>query len=132
MIYHYDSPLFCAEPVVDALETCPLAVCQELFLSETARHADVVLPAALAEYGQVAPVFGGISHQWLDREGALAWPCPNAGHPRTAKLCMYRFATADGLARLAARPNLPPGEGPDGDYPLILVTGRRRAHYNAP
>ncbi|GAA3235728.1 formate dehydrogenase subunit alpha [Nonomuraea helvata] len=172
--------------VVAALEACPLVVCQELFLSETARHADVVLPAAswlekdgtfvnfdrrfqrvrpalsppgqartdfaivqalaatlgadlgcptpaaaLAECGRVAPVFGGISHQRLDQEGALAWPCPDAGRPGTGKLYLDRFATADGLAHLAALPYLPPGESPDGDYPFILVTGRRWAHYNS-
>ncbi|MDP4510015.1 formate dehydrogenase subunit alpha [Nonomuraea turcica] len=172
--------------VVEALETCPLVICQELFLSETARHADVVLPAAswlekdgtfvnfdrrfqrvrpalappgqartdfaivhalatalgadlgcptpaaaLAECGQVAPAFAGISHQRLDREGALAWPCPDAGHPGTGKLYVDRFATADGLAHLAACPYLPPGESPDDDYPLILITGRRWAHYNS-
>ncbi|WP_276615349.1 formate dehydrogenase subunit alpha [Nonomuraea basaltis] len=172
--------------VVEALETCPLVISQELFLSETARHADVVLPAAswlekdgtfvnfdrrfqricpalsppgqartdfaivhalaaalgadlgcptpaaaLAECGQVAPAFGGISHQRLDREGALAWPCPDPEHPGTPKLYLDRFATADGLAHLAACLYLPPGESPDDDYPLILITGRRWAHYNS-
>ncbi|MFI7707399.1 formate dehydrogenase subunit alpha [Nonomuraea sp. NPDC049480] len=172
--------------VVAALDTCPLVVCQELFLSETARHADVILPAAswlekdgtfvnfdrrfqrvrpalpssgearadfaivhalaaamgadlgcptpaaaLAECGRVAPIFGGISHRRLDQEGAIAWPCPDAGHPGTGKLYQDRFATADGLAHLAARPYLPPGESPDDDYPLVLITGRRWAHYNS-
>jgi formate dehydrogenase major subunit len=172
--------------VVAALEACPLVICQELFLSETARRADVVLPAAswlekdgtfvnfdrrfqrvrpalsppgeartdfaivhavaaacgadlgcptpaeaLAECGRVAPVFGGITHRRLDREGFLAWPCPDAGHPGTGKLYVDRFATAGGLAHLAALPYLPPGESPDDDYPLILVTGRRWEHYNS-
>ncbi|MEV0237509.1 formate dehydrogenase subunit alpha [Nonomuraea sp. NPDC050786] len=175
-----------ANRVVEALETCPLVISQELFLSETARHADVVLPAAswlekdgtfvnfdrrfqrvrpalappgqartdfaivhaiaaaygadlgcptpaeaLAECGRVAPVFAGISHQRLDREGAIPWPCPDPGRPGEAKLYLDRFATPDGLAHLAARPYLPPGESPDDDYPLILITGRRWAHYNS-
>ncbi|MEV0593322.1 formate dehydrogenase subunit alpha [Nonomuraea cavernae] len=172
--------------VVEALESCPLVISQELFLSETARHADVVLPAAswlekdgtfvnfdrrfqrvrpalappgqartdfaivhavaaaygaglgcptpaeaLAECGRVAPVFAGISHQRLDREGAIPWPCPDPEHPGEARLYLDGFATPDGLARLAARPYLPPGESPDDDYPLILITGRRWAHYNS-
>ncbi|MEV1173286.1 molybdopterin-dependent oxidoreductase, partial [Nonomuraea sp. NPDC049784] len=175
-----------ANRVVEALETCPLVISQELFLSETARHADVVLPAAswlekdgtfvnfdrrfqrvrpaltppdqartdfaivhaiaaaygadlacptsaeaLAECGRVAPVFAGISHQRLDREGAIPWPCPDPGRPGEAKLYLDRFATPDGRAHLAARPYLPPGESPDDDYPLILITGRRWAHYNS-
>ncbi|MBE1588914.1 formate dehydrogenase subunit alpha [Nonomuraea angiospora] len=172
--------------VVEALRSCPLVISQELFLSETARHADVVLPAAswlekdgtfvnfdrrfqrvrpalappgqartdfaivhaiaaaygadlgcptpaeaLAECGRVAPMFAGISHRRLDREGAIPWPCPDPEHPGEAKLYLDRFATPDGLAHLAARPYLPPGESPDDDYPLVLITGRRWAHYNS-
>ncbi|NUW39473.1 formate dehydrogenase subunit alpha [Nonomuraea rhodomycinica] len=175
-----------ADRVVEALEACPLVISQDLFLSETARHADVVLPAAswlekdgtfvnfdrrfqrvrpalappgeartdfavvhaiaaacgadlgcptpaaaLAECGRVAPVFAGISHQRLDREGAIPWPCPDPGRPGQVKLHRDRFATPDGLAHLAARPYLPPGESADDDYPLILITGRRWAHYNS-
>jgi formate dehydrogenase major subunit len=172
--------------VAKALEACPLVVCSELFLSETARHADVVLPAAswlekggsfvnfdrrfqrvrlavpppgqarsdfdavhavaaamgadlgcptpadaLAECGRMAPVFAGLSHDRLDREGAVPWPCPDPTRPGEAKLYEERFATPDGRAHLAALPYLPPGEHPDDDYPLILITGRRWAHYNS-
>ncbi|MFI2368085.1 formate dehydrogenase subunit alpha [Streptomyces sp. NPDC018833] len=172
--------------VVQALDTCPLVVCNELFLSETARHADIVLPVtswlekdgtfvnfdrrfqrvrpavpppgatrsdfdavralaavmgidlgcptpadALAECGRVAPVFAGLSHDRLDREGAIPWPCRDHGRPGEAKLYAERFATPDGRAHLAAAPYLPPGEQPDDDYPLVLVTGRRWAHYNS-
>ncbi|MFW6723899.1 formate dehydrogenase subunit alpha [Streptomyces sp. MAR4 CNY-716] len=174
------------DQVVRALDACPLVVCNELFLSETARRADVVLPVAswlekdgtfvnfdrrfqrvrpavrppdgtrsdydvvralaaamgadlgcpapadaLAECGRVAPVFAGLSHDRLDREGAVPWPCPDPGRPGEAKLYTEEFATADGRAHLAAAPYLPPGEQPDDDYPLLLVTGRRWAHYNS-
>ncbi|WP_440107388.1 formate dehydrogenase subunit alpha [Streptosporangium sp. H16] len=175
-----------ATRVAEALEACPLVVCQELFLSQTARRADVVLPAAswlekdgtfvnfdrrfqrvrpalappgeamtdfavvhalasalgvdlgcrtpaeaLAECGRVTPLFAGLSHERLDREGAIAWPCPDPGGPGQARLHRERFATPDGRAHLAACPYLPPGENPDDHYPVILVTGRRWAHYNS-
>ncbi|KAB1139867.1 formate dehydrogenase subunit alpha [Streptomyces luteolifulvus] len=175
-----------ANRVAEALGACPLVICSELFLSETARHADVVLPVAswlekdgtfvnfdrrfqrvrpavplpgeartdfdtvravatamgvdlgcatpadaLAECGGLAPVFAGLSHQRLDREGAVPWPCPDPDEPGEAKLYTERFATSDGRAHLAAAPYLPPGEQPDDHYPLILVTGRRWAHYNS-
>ncbi|MFJ5156689.1 formate dehydrogenase subunit alpha [Streptomyces sp. NPDC088353] len=175
-----------ANRVAAALDACPLVVCSELFLSETARHADVVLPAtswlekdgtfvnfdrrfqrvrpavrppgqarsdfdavhavaaamgvdlgcrtpadALTDCGRIAPVFAGLAHDRLDREGAIPWPCPDPGRPGEAKLYEERFATPDGRARLAAVPYLPPGEHPDDDYPLVLVTGRRWAHYNS-
>ncbi|MGW2638875.1 formate dehydrogenase subunit alpha [Streptomyces sp. NPDC001348] len=172
--------------VAEALAACPLVVCSELFLSETARRADVVLPVAswlekdgtfvnfdrrfqrvrstvpppgearsdfdavramaaamgadlgcptpadaLAECGRVAPLFAGLSHERLDREGAVPWPCTHPGRPGEAKLYVERFATPDGRAHLTAAPYLPPGEQPDDDYPLLLVTGRRWAHYNS-
>ncbi|WSQ98205.1 formate dehydrogenase subunit alpha [Streptomyces sp. NBC_01210] len=175
-----------ANRVAQALDACSLVVCNELFLSETARHADIVLPVAswlekdgtfvnfdrrfqrvrpavpppgdartdfdvvrslaavmgvdlgcatpadaLAECGRVAPVFAGLSHDRLDREGAVPWPCPDSGRPGEATLYAERFATPDGRAHLAAAPYLPPGEQPDDDYPLVLVTGRRWAHYNS-
>ncbi|MFF7652519.1 formate dehydrogenase subunit alpha [Streptomyces sp. NPDC007983] len=175
-----------ANRVAQALAACPLVVCNELFLSETARHADVVLPAAswlekdgtfvnfdrrfqrvrpavpppgearsdfeivhavaaamdadlgcpdpaaaLAECTRLTPLFAGLSHQRLDREGAVPWPCPDPGRPGQATLYRERFATPDGRAHLAATPYLPPGEQPDDQYPLILVTGRRWAHYNS-
>ncbi|MBM9438411.1 formate dehydrogenase subunit alpha [Streptomyces bryophytorum] len=172
--------------VARALDACPLVVCSELFLSQTARHADVVLPVAswlekdgtfvnfdrrfqrvrpavpppdqartdfavvhalagvlgvdlgcptpadaLAECARLAPVFGGISHDRLDREGAVPWPCPGPDRPGEATLYRERFATPDGRAHLSAAPYLPPGEQPDAAYPLVLVTGRRWAHYNS-
>ncbi len=175
-----------ANQVARALDACPLVVCNELFLSETARHADVVLPAAswlekdgtfvnfdrrfqrvrpavpppgearsdfgilravagamggdlgcpapadaLAECGRLAPVFAGLSHERLDREGSVPWPCRSADVPGEAKLYTERFATPDGRAHLASAPYLPPGEQPDDEYPLVLVTGRRWAHYNS-
>ncbi|MEO3766739.1 formate dehydrogenase subunit alpha [Streptomyces sp. B8F3] len=175
-----------ADQVARALDACPLVVCNELFLSETARRADVVLPVAswlekdgtfvnfdrrfqrvrsavappggarsdydvvralasamgvdlgcptpadaLAECGRVAPAFAGLSHDRLDREGAVPWPCPDPGRPGEATLYTKEFATPDGRAHLAAAPYLPPGEQPDDDYPLLLVTGRRWAHYNS-
>ncbi|MGW6394964.1 formate dehydrogenase subunit alpha [Streptomyces sp. NPDC055103] len=172
--------------VAEALDACPLVVVNELFLGETAHHADVVLPvaswlekdgtfvnfdrrfqrvrpavkppgtarsdfevvhavadalgadlgcptpaAALAECGRVTPLFAGLSHERLDREAAVPWPCPEPDRPGERTLYADEFATPDGRAHLSAAPYLPPGEEPDQDYPLVLVTGRRWAHYNS-
>jgi formate dehydrogenase major subunit len=169
-----------------AIDACELVVSQEIFLSETASLADVVLPAAaflekdgtftnfdrrvqrvrpavpppgearpdfeiigaigaamgadlgcptpadaFAEMASLTPTFAGISHERLDREGPLAWPCRSAGEAGERTLYRDSFATASGRARLAAIPYAPPGEEPDGEFPLLLVTGRRLEHYNA-
>ncbi|MEU1230558.1 molybdopterin dinucleotide binding domain-containing protein [Streptomyces sp. NPDC005828] len=100
----------------------------------TATGADLGCPTpadALAECGRVAPVFAGLSHARLDREGAVPWPCPSPDRPGEATLYAREFATPDGRAHLSAAPYLPPGEEPDADHPLLLVTGRRWAHCNS-
>jgi formate dehydrogenase major subunit len=87
--------------------------------------------ATLDECAELAPLFGGISHHRLDTEGTVHWPCGSPEDPGTPTLYLDRFATADGRARLAARPYLPPGAEPDSAYPFVLVTGRRAEHYNS-
>ncbi|MET9022481.1 formate dehydrogenase subunit alpha [Actinopolymorpha sp. NPDC004070] len=87
--------------------------------------------AALAECAELTPVFAGVSHERLDREGALHWPCRGLDDPGEARLYGTAFATSDGRAHLAARPWLPPGEPPDADFPYALITGRRLVHYNS-
>lgn len=86
---------------------------------------------ALKECASVAPLFGGITHERLEREGALHWPCASADSPGTPRLYADRFATPDGLARLAVKPYLPPGEQCDEAFPHLLITGRRGEHYNS-
>jgi formate dehydrogenase major subunit len=87
--------------------------------------------AALDELARIAPDFAGISHARLDAGGPIHWPCRSAHDSGTPQLHLESFATASGKAQLAARPYLPPGEEPDADYPLVLITGRRLEHYNA-
>ncbi|HEY6935026.1 MAG TPA: formate dehydrogenase subunit alpha [Marmoricola sp.] len=169
-----------------AIEECELVISQEIFLSETARLADVVLPAAsflekdgtfvnfdrrflrvrptvtppgsartdfdiltsvaaalggdlgvrtpaeaLEECARLAPLFAGVSHERLDREGGLHWPCRSARDPGEGRLYLDGFATPSGRTQLAARPWLPPGEEPSTEFPVVLITGRRLVHYNA-
>jgi ferredoxin-nitrate reductase len=61
----------------------------------------------------------GLSHERLRRGGGIQWP---GGSPRL--YADRRVATPDGRARFAPTPHAPPAETADGDYPLILTTGR--------
>lgn len=73
----------------------------------------------------------GISHDRLERERGLQWPCPTADHPGTTHL--YRdgvFNTADGRARLWAIDYTPPPESPDAEYRFWLNTGRVQEHWH--
>ena len=123
-----------------ALEACEMVICQEIFLTDTARLADVVLPGAsflekdgtfvnfdrrfqrvrpalsppgqartdfavlhavaaalggdlgcrtpaqaLDECARVAPLFAGVSHERIEREGHLHWPCRSPDEPGLAR-----------------------------------------------
>lgn len=172
-------------PLEEGFKHLEALVVQDIFLNETAKYADVVLPAscfaekegtftnserrvqrvrkaldppgearadwdilrALFErctgrsagpqtpagiYDEMAGLtdkFAGISHERIDREGGLQWPCPTPEHPGT------RYLHGDGPLRgrailmpIAYRESY---ELPDADYPFLLTTGRTLYHYNA-
>ena len=166
-----------------ALEEVEFLVVQDIFMTETAALADVVLPAAtfaemdgtytnterrvqrvrkaveppgqarpdadiicdLAsrlgypmsyahpseiwdEVARNTPILAGISYERLDREGGLQWPCPTHDHPGTKFLHEDFFVT--GRGQLALVDHMPPVEQPDGEYPLLLTTGRHRELYH--
>ena len=83
----------------------------------------------MKEIASVAPIFGGISYSRLE-EGGIQWPCPTRDHPGTATLYQETFARPGGLARFVALEHKGPAEGADDEYPFVLITGRRREHYN--
>jgi len=192
--------LICFNPLVslpdqrfvrEALERLEHFAVIDFFLSETARHADVVLPGSLMEedegtttnvegrvihhrraisppggaredwriicdlaarlgaadkfgYRDTGQIFdelraasrGGISDYFgitwdrIDAEKGVFWPCPSVDHPGTPRLYEGgRFGHPDGKAHLQAVEWRPAAEEPDGEYPVILTTGRVVAHY---
>lgn len=168
--------------VTHALKSAEFLVVQDIFLTETAQLAHVVLPGAcwaekegtftnterkvqrvrkaveppegaipdwmvIAELGKrlglsmsyespaeifdemvsLSPMFGGLSHQRLEA-GGIQWPCPSQDHPGTLFLHQGKFTRGRGLFH--AIDYRPPEELPDADYPFLLTTGRRFAHYH--
>lgn len=169
--------------VAEALAGLDFLVVQDIFLSETAALADVVLPAAcfaekegtftnterrvqlvrkavdppgealpdwqivcrlatamgypmtypdaaaiMEEIARLTPSYGGISHRRLAQGAGLQWPCPTADHPGTPYLHAERFTR--GLGKFHPVEYVPPAEEPDGNYPLLLTTGRRLFQYH--
>ncbi|MFB6131495.1 MAG: molybdopterin oxidoreductase family protein, partial [Salinigranum sp.] len=178
-----------SEPDLDeaerALESLDFLVVQDIFMSETAEFADVVLPAAafpekdgtftnterrvqlvrkamdppgearqdweilsdlagrlgfeweydspaevMDEIASLAPIYGGISHDRLEREGGLQWPCPDESHPGTRFLYEEGFNFEDGKARFVPADMGEPGELPGEEYPLTLTSGRTLYHFH--
>ncbi|RJX30424.1 MAG: formate dehydrogenase subunit alpha [Desulfurivibrio sp.] len=83
--------------------------------------------AVMEEISRTTPIMGGIHYGRLEGEG-LIWPCPHDNHPGTPILHTESFTRGKG--HFSVLPNVETLETPDEEYPLILVTGRRLAHYN--
>ncbi|HEX6130909.1 MAG TPA: molybdopterin oxidoreductase family protein [Actinomycetota bacterium] len=73
--------------------------------------------------------YRGITYERLEREGAIAWPCPSEDHPGTPRLFEDRFSFPDGRARFNAVAWLEPTEPVDDGFPMRLTTGRTVAHF---
>ncbi|HEX9180188.1 MAG TPA: formate dehydrogenase subunit alpha [Burkholderiales bacterium] len=160
-------------------------VVQDIFLTETAYLADVVLPASafpektgsftntdrLVQLGRQAlnppgdarqdlwivmemakrlgcnwnyagvgevfdemrramPSIGGMTWERLQREGALTYPLEKEGDPGQPVVFTDRFPTESGRARFVPAKLVPANERPDGDYPMVLITGRQLEHWH--
>ncbi len=81
------------------------------------------------EIAGLVPIYGGISYDRIEKEG-IQWPCPTKDHPGTKTLYTDLFSRPGGLARFVPLDHKGSGEVPDEQYPLVLITGRIREHYN--
>ncbi|MFZ5452603.1 MAG: formate dehydrogenase subunit alpha [Thermodesulfobacteriota bacterium] len=80
------------------------------------------------EIRQLTPSYAGMTYDRLDSQG-LQWPCPTLEHPGTPYLHKDRFTRGKGLFQ--AIDYKPPAEVEDGEYPLLLSTGRSFAHFHS-
>ncbi|MBI22520.1 MAG: hypothetical protein CMN05_02860 [Roseibacillus sp.] len=103
-------------------------------LGDVARAAGYGMPhythprEIYAEMAALSPKFSGISHERIEAEGGLQWPCPDANHPGTQYL--HQEGPLIGKAQFQAISYRPSAELPSDDYPLVLSTGRTLYHYN--
>ncbi len=73
----------------------------------------------------------GLSYALLESQGPQQWPMPEGAKAGQARLYADgRFPTADGRARFAAVPYVPPKETPDAAFPFSLNTGRLRDQWH--
>jgi predicted molibdopterin-dependent oxidoreductase YjgC len=169
--------------VEEGLKELDFLVVQDIFLTETAKLADVVLPAVsfaekngtftnterrvqlvrkaiepigaarpdcmiivelankmgykmqyessaaiMDEISKLTPSYAGISHQRLEKEGGIQWPCTNPNHPGTKFLHKDKFVIGKGKFKPIKYKE--PAEVPDDEYPFRLTTGRMLYHYH--
>ena len=76
----------------------------------------------------LTPPFQGITHDRIQKEHGVHWPCPAPDHPGTPYLFSETFPRGKG--KLTALDYRPSAELPDEEYPLILSTGRVLYHWH--
>lgn len=81
------------------------------------------------EIASLVPSYGGISYARIEKQG-IQWPCPTKEHLGTTTLYTESFARPGGRAQFMVLDHLGSGEVPDEDFPMVLITGRVREHYN--
>jgi len=82
----------------------------------------------MKEIASLTPIYGGISHERLQRGDQLHWPVPTDDHSGTPILHIGKFTRGKG--RFHVTDHLPPKEMPDSEYPLVLTTGRVLYHWH--
>jgi predicted molibdopterin-dependent oxidoreductase YjgC len=80
------------------------------------------------EMARLTPPFQGITHERLNRESGVHWPCPTEDHPGTPYLFEDTFPK--GRGQLTPLEYNPSSELPDNEYPFILSTGRVLYHWH--
>ncbi|WP_248906393.1 formate dehydrogenase subunit alpha [Halocatena marina] len=82
------------------------------------------------EVNSLTPLYGGVTHDRVESDGGLQWPCWDEDHPGTKRLYEDAFNTEDGLAHLQGIGYSEPAERPDDEYPFTLTTGRVLYQYH--
>ncbi|WP_424004813.1 formate dehydrogenase subunit alpha [Haloarcula salina] len=84
----------------------------------------------MQEVNSLTPLYGGVSHERVDEEGGVQWPCWDESHPGTERLYTEEFNTENGKANLQGIGYSEPAETPDDEYPFTLTTGRVLYQYH--
>ena len=99
---------------------------RDKFDFHTGREAFEELKALSA--GGIAD-YSGMDWDALRDKGGIFWPAPVDRPEGTPLLHTERFGHPDGRARMIPVEPAQPAVMPDGDFPLVLTTGRHRDHY---
>jgi formate dehydrogenase alpha subunit len=81
------------------------------------------------EMASLTPIIAGLSHERLERDGGIQWPCPDPEHPGTPRLFEDEFPRGRGLF-VAVEQGPPASELPSKRFPYTLITGRSLYHWH--
>ncbi|GMU39740.1 MAG: formate dehydrogenase subunit alpha [Chloroflexota bacterium] len=81
------------------------------------------------EMARLTAIVGGLSHERLEREGGIQWPCPTPDHPGTPRLFETEFPRGRALF-VAVEQGPPAAELPSKRFPYTLITGRSLYHWH--
>jgi len=117
-----------ARPDWEIIQDLALRVEEKLDCKGSAGFAFIHPSRIWDEMAELTPPFQGITHERVEKEDGVHWPCPTPDHPGTPYLFTDTFPRGRGkLTPLAYRPSV---ELPDKEYPLILSTGRVLYHWH--
>ena len=60
----------------------------------------------------------------------MTYPCENEGDPGQPVVFQTHFPTATGRGKFVPADLIPAAERPDGEYPMVLITGRQLEHWH--
>lgn len=84
----------------------------------------------MEEIRSLTPIYGGITHERIERMKGIQWPCRTLEDTGTPILHTTRFNTPDGKAKFHVVEYRPSPELPDEEYPFFLTTGRYLFHFH--
>ncbi|MEO6361735.1 MAG: molybdopterin dinucleotide binding domain-containing protein, partial [Caldimonas sp.] len=82
------------------------------------------------EMRRTMPSIAGITWDRLDREHAVTYPCTTEGDPGEPVVFTDTFPREGGRAQFVPADIVSADERPDGDYPMVLITGRQLEHWH--
>jgi len=82
------------------------------------------------EMRQCMDSIAGITWDRLERESSVTYPCEKEGDPGQSVVFVDKFPTASGRAKFVPVDLISAAERPDGDYPMVLITGRQLEHWH--
>jgi formate dehydrogenase major subunit len=97
-------------------------------LGYPARYSDA--GEILLEIARLSPAYRGLSFELLDRIGSAQWPVDENAPHGTEVLHTERFPRANGRGTFMLTAYVPTAESADGQFPLLLTTGRVLTQYN--